>query len=63
MGMTDKILSQKLDFMIEQKILEFFSDPDYGLSLHGDFLRKLKTRKNSSKFISHQKVLQKYGLR
>ena len=57
------IKNTNIDFLIEQKILEFFSDPDSGLSLRPDFLKKIKERsRNEGKYISHQKVLQKYGL-
>ncbi len=63
--MTTKTITKNtsIDFLIEQKILEFFNDPDSGLPLRSDFLRKIKERsRNAGKYISHQKVLQKYGL-
>ena len=62
--MTTAQRNKKLENLVEQKILEFFGDPDAGLELKQTFLDKL--RKNMSakqKLISHAAVLKKYGLR
>ena len=61
--MTTKTFIKNIDLIIEQKMLEFFKDPDSGLALRSDFVKKIKERsKSPGKHISHQKVLQKYGL-
>ena len=56
--------NKKLGDLVEQKILEFFGDPDSGLKLKKGFLNALRTnmRKNQ-KLTSHADVLKKYGLR
>lgn len=57
--------NRKLGDLIEQKILEFFGDPDAGLELKPSFLRELKKRmaKKNRKFVSQSVVAKKYGLR
>lgn len=54
---------KKLENLIEQKILEFFGDPDIGLELKKSFLAKLRksARQKSRLLISHADVLKKYG--
>lgn len=60
MSITDK----KLGNLVEQKILEFFGDPDAGLGLKKGFLNNLrKGMRRSQKLTSHADVLKKYGLR
>lgn len=53
---------KKLDFLIEQKVLEILGDPDNGLDLRPDFktiiLRRLKTK---SKRITHQDIIKRFG--
>ena len=55
---------KRLGELVEQKILEFFGDPDAGLELKKSFLNKLRAnmRKNQ-KLTPHADVLKKYGLR
>ncbi|KKR32363.1 MAG: hypothetical protein UT65_C0002G0009 [Parcubacteria group bacterium GW2011_GWF2_39_8b] len=54
----------KLNYIIEQKILEFFGDPDSFSVVRKDFIKKMKDRLNlkKQKLISHKQVLKKYGL-
>ena len=62
--MTAAQRNKKLGDLVEQKILEFFGDPDAGLELKKGFLNTL--RKNvgkNQKLVSHAQVLKKYGLR
>lgn len=55
---------RKLGNLVEQKILEFFGDPDAGLELKKSFETELRRRlKKSQKLISHADVLKKYGFR
>ena len=50
---------------IVHSIREALDDPDYGLELKPEFVRKLKARLRSKdrKLIPHADVLKKYGLR
>ncbi|MBI4646711.1 MAG: hypothetical protein HY738_09015 [Bacteroidia bacterium] len=51
----------ELELLIEQKIIEFFGDPDAGLQLKDEFVKKLKERiKNNSQRIPHKKIIEKY---
>ncbi len=63
--MTTAEKDRKLGNLIEQKILEFFGDPDAGLELKPSFLRELRIRmaKKNRKFVSQSAVAKKYGLR
>ena len=62
--MTTAEKNKKLGNLIEQKILEFFGDPDAGLELKPSFLRKLrKNMKNHQKLTPLSVVAKKYGLR
>ena len=62
--MTTAEKDKKLSNLIEQKILEFFGDPDAGLELKPSFLRELKKRMTKKqKYTLHSEVLKRYGLR
>jgi len=55
---------KKLENLVEQKILEFFGDPDVGLTLKKTFQVALHKRMSKSqKLISHTAVLKQYGVR
>lgn len=61
--MTTAERNKQLGNLIEQKILEFFGDPDAGLELKKSFVIKLrKIMRSNQKFTSHAEVLKKYGL-
>ncbi len=63
MSMITKELDRTLDQIVEQKILEFFGDPDSGLELKKEFLKELRNReKHSRKFVAHKTILKKYGI-
>lgn len=56
------VREQKLQYMIEQKILEMIGDPDYNLELRPEFKREILRRlRRRGKTISHQAVLRKFG--
>lgn len=62
--MTTAQLNKKLENLVEQKILEFFGDPDAGLELKKSFAIKLQKRlKEKQKFTPLSMVAKKYGLR
>ena len=62
--MTEAERNKKLGNLVEQKILEFFGDPDSGLRLRKTFLDKLrKNMQKNQKLVLHEDVLKKYGLR
>jgi len=50
---------------VEQKLLEFFGDPDEGLELKKSFITELKKsmKEKNRKLTSHVDVLKMYGLR
>ena len=53
-----------LENLIEQKMLEFFGDPDSGLELKKGFLTHLrKNMRGNQKLTPHAAVLKKYGIR
>lgn len=56
---------KELENLVEQKILEFFGDPDAGLELKKPFLARLKKSmaQKNRKLVPHAEVLKKYGLR
>lgn len=61
--MTTAERNKELGNLVEQKILEFFGDPDFGLELKKPFISELKKRlKKKQKLFSHSAVLKKYGL-
>ncbi len=50
-----------LEHLIEQKVLEFFGDPDSGLVLRTEFREELQHRlKNQRQKITHQEVVSKF---
>jgi len=57
-----KYLSEDdLEHLIEQKMLEFFGDPDSGLVLKTEFREELQHRmKNSRRKIAHQEVASRF---
>ncbi len=62
--MTTARRDKKLENIVEQKILEFFGDPDNGLTLKKSFLANLKKRmQRPQKLTPHSEVIKKYGLR
>ena len=55
---------KQLGNLVEQKILEFFGDPDSGLTLKKSFVAALKKRMHGSrKVVSNAAVAKRYGLR
>ncbi|OGG73205.1 hypothetical protein A3A38_02315 [Candidatus Kaiserbacteria bacterium RIFCSPLOWO2_01_FULL_53_17] len=53
-----------LEYLIEQKILELYGDPDAGLELKESFVAELRRRtRKKQKTIPLSAVLKKYGLR
>lgn len=55
---------QELEQLVEQKMLEFFGDPDAGLSLDKSFAVKLRKKLDTEeKLTPHAAVLKKYGIR
>ncbi len=54
---------KQLGHLIEQKILEFFGDPDSGLALKKNFRANLQKRaRETQKLTAHSTVLKKYGV-
>jgi hypothetical protein len=52
----------ELELLIEQKILEFFGDPDSGLELKPEFKEELERRlKTPSRRIPHEQVVKIVG--
>lgn len=52
----------ELELLIEQKILEFFGDPDSGLELSQEFKQELESRlKTTSKRTPHEEVVKIVG--
>lgn len=55
---------QKIEAIIERKLLEFLGDPDEGLKLRPSFVAELKKRlKSKQKYVSHAEVKRRYGIR
>jgi hypothetical protein len=49
--------------IIDQKLEEFFGDPDEGLELRPEFVKKLKANKKSkAKTISMEQVCKEFGI-
>lgn len=63
--MTTTQLNKKIGDIVEQKLLEFFGDPDAGLEVRKSFLADLQKsmKKKNRKLTSHTEVLKKYGIR
>jgi hypothetical protein len=54
---------QNLGHLVEQKILEFFGDPDNGLAVKRGFLNSLQKRlRGEQKLTPNSAVLKKYGV-
>ena len=63
MGMATTEHNKKLGNLIEQKIFEFFGDPDSGLTLKKSFSIILNKRmRKTQKLVPNSTVLKKYGL-
>jgi len=51
---------EELEYLIEQKILEFLGDPDFGLELRDEFREELENRlRDVSKRVSHEEVVKR----
>ncbi len=62
--MTNAQLDKKLEYIIEQKIVELYGDPDAGLDLKESFVKELRRRtRKKQKTVPLSMVLKKYGLR
>ena len=62
--MISKKEEKKIGVLVEQKMLEFFGDPDSGLRVKKEFFSTLqKNMKKNQKITPHAAVLRKYGLR
>jgi len=56
--------NKQLENLVEQKMLEFFGDPDSGLTIKKSFLVMLKKRmRKVERTVSNTAVLKKYGIR
>jgi hypothetical protein len=63
-GMTTAQLNKQIGAIVEQKILEFFGDPDARLELRKPFLAELQRRlKRKQKLTPNSVVARKYGIR
>lgn len=59
---NDDITLEKIENLIEIKIIEILGDPDSGLELRNDIKDKLKKRlENLSKRVSHKEVIKKFA--
>jgi len=59
---NNDITLEKIENLIEIKVLEILGDPDCGLELRNDIKDKLKKRlENSSKRVSHKEVIKKFA--
>ncbi len=62
--MTNAQLNKQIGDIVEQKLLEFFGDPDEGRELKKSFVTDLRKRlKEKQKTIPMSVVAKKYGLR
>lgn len=62
MAKVKDLTIDELELLIEQKILEFFGDPDSGLELKQEFKDELKRRlKITSGRISHEEAMKIVG--
>ena len=62
--MTTAQLNKQIGDIVEQKLLEFFGDPDEGLELKKSFVTELKKRmKTRGKTVPLSAVMKKYGVR
>ena len=61
--MITKELTKTIHQLVEQKMIEFFGDPDNGLPIKKSFLGTMKKRlEKKQQFHSHKSVLKKYGI-
>ena len=62
--MTNAQRNKQIGDIVEQKLLEFFGDPDEGLELKKSFVTELKKRmKTRGKTVPLSAVMKKYGVR
>lgn len=62
--MTTTQFNKRIEHIVEQKIFEFFGDPDAGLELKKSFVTELKKRmKSKQKLTPMSAVMRKYGIR
>lgn len=63
--MTTAQLNKQIGDIVEQKLLEFFGDPDAGLGLRKSFVTELKKRmkEKNRKLVPMSAVMKKYGVR
>ena len=61
MSKIKDLAADDLEHLIEQKMLEFFGDPDSGLVLRAEFKKELQRRlKNQRPKITHQEVANRF---
>lgn len=62
--MTTTQLNKQIGDIVEQKLLEFFGDPDEGLELKKSFVADIKkSMKTRGKTVPLSAVMKKYGVR
>jgi hypothetical protein len=62
--MTTAQLNKQIGEIVEQKLFEFFGDPDAGRELKKSFVAELKkSMKTKGKTIPLSAVMKKYGVR
>ncbi|HCM44103.1 TPA: hypothetical protein DIS55_04110 [Candidatus Kaiserbacteria bacterium] len=55
---------KNLEHLVEQKILEFFGDPDSGLKFKRSFVSAMRKRMNKKQtLVPNSVVVKKYGVR
>ena len=61
--MSSKDVHNDIELLVEQKILEFFGDPDSGLELQEGYKKQLRKRIGSQqKLTANGDVLKRYGI-
>ncbi|MDD5398289.1 MAG: hypothetical protein PHU70_04325 [Dehalococcoidia bacterium] len=61
MSKIKDLTADDLEHLIEQKMLEFFGDPDSGLVLRTGFKKELQLRlKNQRHKMTHQEVVNRF---
>jgi len=63
--MTNAQLNKQIGDIVEQKLLEFFGDPDAGLEVRKSLIVRLRKqmKEKNRKLTPHAEVLKMYGLR
>ena len=63
--MTTAQLNKEIGDIVEQKLLDFFGDPDAGLEVRKSLITRLQKqmKQKNRKLIPHSEVLKRYGLR